>query len=80
MGTTAGRFFPSWDTCLHCPRNDRSTVTSLPCRKYDEKVDIYALGICIFELVYGRRPFEGESVDEYWRQAIECEIVLGECP
>ena len=32
--------------------------------KYDKPIDIYAMGIILFEMITGRVPFEGESVGE----------------
>ena len=30
-------------------------------KKYDYRVDIWALGILLYELLHGYAPFEGES-------------------
>jgi serine/threonine protein kinase len=50
-------------------------------RQYDEKVDVYALGVCIYELVHGKRPFDGESPREYWQNTLKAEVsYASECP
>lgn len=33
-------------------------------KPYDYKIDIWALGILLFELIAGRAPFKGNSPDE----------------
>ena len=40
------------------------------------EVDFYALGIIIYELVYGKRPYNGKSRKEIRDQVISCEVKL----
>jgi serine/threonine protein kinase len=35
-------------------------------RKYDEKIDIYSLGVCIYMLAYRRKPYTGKNSKDYW--------------
>lgn len=34
------------------------------CKPYDYKIDIWALGILLFELISGKAPFKGNSPEE----------------
>lgn len=46
-------------------------------RPYDSKIDVWALGILLFELVAGRAPFRGNSPDEVLNQ-MKTKIFFGE--
>ena len=37
-------------------------------RPYDYKIDIWALGILLFELIAGKAPFKGNSPEEVLNQ------------
>ncbi len=37
-------------------------------RPYDYKIDIWALGILLFELIAGNAPFKGEKPDDVLEQ------------
>lgn len=41
---------------------------------YDKKVDIYALGIILFEMLSGKKPFTGSNHDEFARKQLHNRI------
>jgi len=41
---------------------------------YDKKVDIYALGIILFEMLSGKKPFSGNNHDEFVRKQLHNRI------
>ena len=41
---------------------------------YDKKVDIYALGIILFEMLSGKKPFSGTNHDEFVRKQLHNRI------
>ncbi len=41
---------------------------------YDKKVDIYALGIILFEMLSGKKPFSGNNHDEFVRKQLHDRI------
>ena len=47
----------------------------LRCESSDERVDVYALGVTLYELLAGRRPYEGSSYAE-----LVLKVVSGEAP
>jgi serine/threonine protein kinase len=66
---------------LHSPRNYPGKVLLPISRNYDEKVDVYALGVCIYQLAYNVLPYRGESKKEYWSSTLSDQVFLHEgCP
>lgn len=47
-------------------------------RDYSYESDFYALGVVIFELVMGRRPYQGKTRTEIREELMNKEICLGE--
>ena len=41
---------------------------------YDEKIDIWCLGILTFELVYGHHPFAVQNSKQTFRNILQLEI------
>ncbi|KAM0679068.1 hypothetical protein BDAP_000448 [Binucleata daphniae] len=41
---------------------------------YDEKVDIWSLGVCMYEMVEHKRPFNGKTRKELQKNIIETEV------
>jgi eukaryotic-like serine/threonine-protein kinase len=48
--------------------------------RYGKEIDIYALGIILFEMLTGHVPFEGESVGEVLMKHLTAEPMLDEVP
>ncbi|MEX0979125.1 MAG: serine/threonine-protein kinase, partial [Pirellulales bacterium] len=48
--------------------------------RYGKEIDIYALGIILFEMLTGHVPFEGESVGEVLMKHLTAEPTLDEVP
>ena len=46
-------------------------------RKYDEKIDVFALGICVYQLIHKRSPFKGSNKQEYWEHMITDKVEYG---
>ena len=43
-------------------------------RKYDEKIDMFSLGVVMYILLTGKEPFQGRNYEEKKRLNILCEI------
>ncbi|CAD8092817.1 unnamed protein product [Paramecium sonneborni] len=43
-------------------------------RNYDQKIDVFSLGIVYYILVFGKMPFEGSDQDDILRANEKCEI------
>ena len=43
-------------------------------KPYDEKVDIWSLGILLYELFHNRSPFKAKTQNEIYRNAIKNDI------
>lgn len=43
-------------------------------REYNYRIDVWALGVLIYQLLHGFAPFEGETVDEVRQSMIAGEI------
>ena len=41
-------------------------------QQYDHKIDIWALGILLFEMIEGTAPFRGETSDEVLGEMKKC--------
>jgi len=48
--------------------------------KYSHQADLYSLGVLAYEIVFGRRPFEEESLSELARSHLEKEVVIPDRP
>ncbi len=48
--------------------------------RYGKEIDIYALGIILYEMLSGHVPFEGESIGEVLMKHLTAEPTLGEIP
>ena len=50
-------------------------------RHYDEKVDIYALGVCLYQLIHGHCPFSGDNKQKYWENTLKYDANFNDrCP
>lgn len=69
------RFIPC-NRCLDCVvRSNLSPVLSFITGKgYTWHVDYWSLGVCVFELLFGRRPFESRSVDKLTQAIVKGSI------
>jgi serum/glucocorticoid-regulated kinase 2 len=47
-------------------------------RSYSYESDFYSLGVVLFELTMGRRPYQGKSRSEIREELMNKEICLGE--
>lgn len=68
-------------------RRDMMTVTGTPYYRapemfegggYDERVDLWALGVTLFKLMTGRTPFEAEYLLDTVRNIMEGQVVFPE--
>ncbi len=48
--------------------------------KYSHQADLYSLGVLVYEIVFGKRPFEEESLSELARSHLEKEVVIPDQP
>lgn len=48
--------------------------------KYSHQADLYSLGVLVYEIVFGKRPFEEESLSELARSHLEKEVVMPDQP
>ena len=48
--------------------------------KYSHQADLYSLGVLVYEILFGKRPFEEENLSELARSHLEREVALPDQP
>lgn len=67
--------------CFMAPELFLSQYFFIHFRPYNEKIDIYSLGVCIYLFVHGERPFVGINNKEYWENTMKYEVKYNQqCP